>query len=96
MRRLYQKQEDICASLEKQLRVHGICALSFSELETSEKKFCTQYFKTNVAPILSPQIVDTHHPFPHLRNKVLHIGAWVKYKSREVFAVCLLYTSRCV
>ena len=90
VRRLYQKQEDICASLEKQLRVHGICALSFSELETSEKKFCTQYFKTNVAPILSPQIVDTHHPFPHLRNKVLHIGAWVKYKSREVFAVMAL------
>ena len=40
-----------------------------------------------MAPIVSPQIVDNHHPFPHLRNAVLHIGAWVKFKSREVFAV---------
>ena len=87
VRPLYHKKEQICAVLEKRLRVHGICCLSFSELESSEKKFCTQYFKNAVAPILSPQIVDTHHPFPHLKNKVLHVGAWVKYKSREVFAV---------
>ena len=26
-------------------------------------------------------------PFPHLRNNVLHIGAWVKYRSRDVFGV---------
>lgn len=38
-------------------------------------------------PIISPQIVDTHHPFPHLKNNVLHIGAWVKYRSRDVFGV---------
>ena len=28
-----------------------------------------------------------HHPFPHLKNNVLHIGAWVKYRSRDVFGV---------
>ena len=31
--------------------------------------------------------MDTHHPFPHLKNNVLHIGAWVKYHSRDVFGV---------
>ena len=87
VRPLYRKKEQICAALEKRLRVHGICCLSFDELENSEKKFCTQYFNSTVAPIVSPQIVDNHHPFPHLRNAVLHIGAWVKFKSREVFAV---------
>lgn len=87
VRPLYKKHEDVYHILEKQLRVHGICALSFSELESSEKKFCTQYFNSTIAPIVSPQIVDTHHPFPHLKNVVLHIGAWVKFKSKEVFAV---------
>ena len=87
VRPLYKKQEDVYSALEKQLRVHGICALSFSELENSEKKFCTQYFNSTIAPIAAPQIVDTHHPFPHLKNTVLHIGAWVKFKSKEVFAV---------
>lgn len=84
---LYRKREKIYTVLEKQLRIHGICRLHYEELEGSEKKFCAQYFKSTIAPVLSPQIVDTHHPFPHLKNKVLHIGALVKYKSREVFAV---------
>ena len=87
VRPLYQKREIICATLEKQLRIHGICRLAYDELNSEEQKYCLQYFKNFIAPIISPQIVDTHHPFPHLRNKVLHIGAWVKYKSKEVFAV---------
>jgi len=87
VRPLYQKREAICAALEKQLRVHGIYRLSYEELEPPEKKYCTQYFKNSVAPIISPQIVDTHHPFPHLKNNLLHVGAWVKYKSREFFGV---------
>ena len=84
---LYRKREAICAALEKQLRLHGVCRLHYNELEGPEQKFCNQYFKNSIAPIISPQIVDTHHPFPHLRNKVIHVGAWLKYKNRDVFAV---------
>ena len=87
VRPLYEKREQICAALERQLRLHGVSRLSYAELENSEQKYCNQYFKTSVAPILSPQIVDSHHPFPHLRNKVMHVGAWVKYKARDMFAV---------
>ncbi len=87
VRPLYHKREEICASLEKQLRMHGICRLTWDELENSEQKYCARYFKTSMLPILTPQIVDTHHPFPHLKNNVLHVGAWVKYRVRDVFAV---------
>ena len=87
VRPLYEKRERIIAALESQLRMHGITRLSFDELEPAEVKYVKQYYKNSIAPILSPQIVDTHHPFPHLRNKVLHAGAWVRYKSKEVFAV---------
>ena len=37
VRPLYRKKEQICAALEKRLRVHGICCLSFDELENSER-----------------------------------------------------------
>ena len=50
-----------------------------------EIKYVKQYFKQSIAPILSPQIVDSHHPFPHLQNKVLHIAARLKYKGKETF-----------
>lgn len=38
-------------------------------------------------PVISPQIVDSLHPFPHLKNNVLHVGAWVERKGREMLAV---------
>ncbi len=87
VRPLYQKREQILADVEKQLRLQDICHLQYAELEENEKKTVKQYFKASIKPILSPQIVDTHHPFPHLVNKVIHIGVMLKMKNRDVFGV---------
>ena len=87
VRPLYREREAVCLGLERLLRRYDICRLEWKELPGSEKKYCQRYFHSEVEPIISPQIVDTHHPFPHLKNNVLHIGAWVKYRSRDVFGV---------
>ena len=87
VRPLYREREAVCLGLERLLRRYDICRLEWKELTGSEKKYCQRYFHSEVEPIISPQIVDTHHPFPHLKNNVLHIGAWVKYRSRDVFGV---------
>lgn len=87
VRVLYARRQQIYQEVEQQLRVHGICQLHYDELAETEVKFVRQYFKSSIAPILSPQIVDTHHPFPHLQNKALHIGAWLEYKNNPMFAV---------
>lgn len=87
VRPLYAQRETICAGLETQLRAHGVSRLTYDMLTPAEHKFVRQYFKKDAAPVLSPQIVDTHHPFPHLKNNALHVGAWVRHKGREVFAV---------
>lgn len=87
VRVLYARRQQVYQEVEQQLRVHGICQLHYDELAETEVKFVRQYFKSSIAPILSPQIVDTHHPFPHLQNKALHIGAWLKYKNNPMFAV---------
>lgn len=87
VRPLYREREAVCLGLERLLRRYDICRLEWKELSGSEKKYCQRYFHSEVEPIISPQIVDTHHPFPHLKNNVLHIGAWVKYRSRDVFGV---------
>lgn len=85
VRPLYAKRERCFYDIENQLRVHGIFCLSFEELEMQEAKFVKQYFKQSIAPILSPQIVDSHHPFPNLQNKALHVAARLKYKGKETF-----------
>ena len=84
---LYRKREQIFDQVERQLRLHDIAHLAFSELEDGERKCVKQFFKASAAPILSPQIVDVQHPFPHLVNKVIHVGVLLKHKNREIFGV---------
>ena len=87
VRPLCLKKDELYKEVEKSLRAHDISNLSCSELEKNEKDLVNQYFEASIQPILSPQIVDTHHPFPHLANNVMHIGVVLKHKNREVFGV---------
>ena len=82
---LYQKRDQCFWDIANQLQIQGISYLKFNDLMPDEVKYVKQYFKQSIAPILSPQIVDSHHPFPHLQNKVLHIAARLKYKGKETF-----------
>ncbi len=57
------------------LRQQGICDLTMDELTPEERRYAGNYYKTRILPVLSPQIVDSHHPFPHLANKALYVAA---------------------
>ena len=87
IRPLCGKRERIFFEVERQLRAHGIYQLGYDELEQSERKNVRKYFEASVRPILSPQIVDAHHPFPHLANNVIHIGVMLRHKNKEIFGV---------
>ena len=80
---LYKERDKTYAEIKKQLSPYGICGLDFKELEQSEKKYVKKYFKEQVLPILSPQIVDANHPFPHLLNKAIYVTANLKHKESE-------------
>ncbi|MGE4354533.1 MAG: polyphosphate kinase 1 [Oscillospiraceae bacterium] len=62
----------------------GIRDLQPEELSAPEKKYLSQYFKASVLPILSPQIVDSRHPFPHLLSKQLYIASHMHEKKGGV------------
>ena len=87
VRPLYRKQEALFSEVEQQLRLHDICCLGYKELAKNERACVKQYYEASIAPVLSPQIVDVQHPFPHLANKVIHIGVMLKHKNREIFGV---------
>ncbi|MDO4270421.1 MAG: polyphosphate kinase 1 [Eubacteriales bacterium] len=84
---LYERRDAAFSDVERRLRGEGLCRLSIGELEPAEQKYIKQYFKNVVAPVLSPQIVDAHHPFPHLEGKVLHIAALLTHKKNEVLGL---------
>ncbi|MGD1822316.1 MAG: polyphosphate kinase 1 [Pleomorphochaeta sp.] len=87
VKRLYKIRENAYFQIESQLRVHNISNLSFDELIPNEQKYIKKYFDNNILPILSPQIVDSRHPFPHLSNATLHIGAMIELNNKELFSV---------
>lgn len=74
-------------NVEAELRTKDIYSLDYKELENSEKKFVKNYFNKSVYSILSPQIVDPHHPFPHLKNKAVYIGCLLKHKEKTIFGI---------
>ena len=92
-RRLTRLKDETYLKLESLLREKGICDLAIEELGKEDAKFVKQYFKAEIEPILSPQIVDGHHPFPHLANKMMHIGAALQDKNGSVFGVIPLPAS---
>ena len=72
---LYKERDKTYSEIKKLLNPYGVCGLSIKELEQQEKKYVKKYFKDQILPILSPQIVDANHPFPHLLNKELYVIA---------------------
>ena len=56
----------------------GYCKVDFDHLSREEEHFWKKYFQTELFPILSPQIVDSRHPFPFLRNKEIYLGVLLK------------------
>ncbi len=65
---------DVAALLRRQ----GVCDLTMEELTGEERRFVNTYYKAKILPVLSPQIVDAHHPFPHLANKALYVAALLR------------------
>ena len=94
-RRLFIRRGDkTYAEIKKQLSPYGICGLDYKELEQQEKKYVKKYFKEQILPVLSPQIVDANHPFPHLLNKEIYVTANLTQKNKGSKEIHTLGLSR--
>ena len=80
---LYARRDAAFSDADSKLSAIGLRRLTMDSLALDEQKYIKRYFKDIIAPVLSPQIVDSHHPFPHLEGKVLHIAALLSHKKTE-------------
>ncbi len=62
--------DNVFPALEKS----GISIESYSSLAAREKKLLDKYFRDNLFPILTPQSVDSSHPFPYISNLSMNLG----------------------
>lgn len=84
---LYERRDQAFEDVDRRLREEGLCRLSMEDLTPAEQKYIKHYFKTMIQPLLSPQIVDSQHPFPHLESKVIHIGVLLGRKKNELLGL---------
>ena len=79
-------QEDCDKYYEKALENLAACGykkVDFDALSKEEEHFWKKYFQSELFPILSPQIVDSRHPFPFLRNKEIYLGVLLREKEGQ-------------
>ena len=77
---LIELKKDIYSNVNQDLIKHGIEDLTYESLHNDEKKYIKKYYKTNILPIISPIILGSHHPVPHLDNKRLYLAAFLQNK----------------
>lgn len=61
-----------------ELKDAGITVESYAALNAKEKKQLDKYFRKNLFPILTPQSVDSSHPFPYISNLSLNLGLYIE------------------
>ena len=84
---LYQERDRTYADVMHQLKKNGLTALQMEELNRDEQNEVERYFKSSILPVLSPQIIDPRHPFPHLNNKQLTVAATLEQKDHRLLGL---------
>ena len=70
---LYPVQEQTYAEVREALAAHGVRHLRPADLNDEQRAFLADYTAANIMPFLSPQIINSRHPFPHLENGSLYV-----------------------
>ena len=66
------------------LAQEGYRKVDFTKLSKQQEHFWKTYFQRELLPLLSPQIVDSRHPFPFLNNKDIYYIAQLHSKNEGV------------
>ena len=75
VRPLIERRDKIYKALSAALAASGVTDVAYDALSDAQRAFVREYYKENIRPLLSPQIIDRSHPFPHLKNKALYAAA---------------------
>ncbi|CAN5391401.1 polyphosphate kinase 1 [soil metagenome] len=62
------------------LAEHGIEVVTIDSLTIKERQSLNEYFKQKLYPLLTPQAVDSSHPFPYISGGSLNLGLMFKPK----------------
>lgn len=82
-RDLTRKKDHTYRHLMNELKEYGVELLNFSDIEYDDAVYLENYFKEQIMPILSPQVVGKKQPFPFIKNEEIYAVALLGSKSNE-------------
>lgn len=84
---LYKLRDSVFKKIELSLKENNITFEKMENLDETKIKKIEKYFKKNILPVLSPQIIDVWHPFPFIPNKKLHIAVHLENKKNKLIGI---------
>ena len=84
---LYKESGGLFSQVSSLLKENGITLCKFKDLDMNDKKWLKNYFKHEIMPLLSPQVMDTKHPLPHLANKQIYIILELNHKKKSCYGI---------
>ena len=72
--------------LRPELARHGIVFLDAGTYDEQVSAYLRDYFRREIAPVLTPLAFDPGHPFPHISNLSKNLAVVVKHDGRTKFA----------
>ncbi len=73
-RKLLGLQQTVWNKLKRELDQAGIALMTRSKLTARERDYLSDFFLSNVFPVLSPLAIDPAHPFPFIPNTGFCLG----------------------
>lgn len=81
--RLNTRKDEIFTELMMELEDAGVRVVDFHTIDEEESRHLEGFFDREVAPLLSPIVVDKRQPFPFLRNQEIYAAAVLKKQNKK-------------
>ena len=84
---LYALRDQAYSSVISSIAEYDVKLFKISDVDSEGLKSLKKHFTQNIMPLLSPQIISSRHPFPHLANKQLYISVKLQIKRGSLFGL---------
>lgn len=86
--------ESCYVELMEQLSEQQIYHVDVDHLTPYQETVLEKYFRNEIRPFLSPQVIDKHHPFPFLSSKELYVGIQFETMDKKVELAVIAVTTK--
>ena len=77
------RKEAVYEELMARVAEQGIRILRFNELDEDGARYLEGYFKSEIAPLISPTVIGRRQPFPFLKNNEIYAAAVLCAKGKK-------------